>query len=405
VRIPLWPPGLIAAALAVTIAGCSSAAPSRSPEIALSSPGASAATVLTSALPAASATASQSPSPSTVAVARWSKALRVGAVAECGPPVAGIDAGGSQHIAASCDGHLRYAVSTGDGNWTTTDIPAPKDRLELDPKIAFQGTTMYLAYTRVAPDQGCGGTYADVGVYYRRRTLPNGAWSAPTQFGIAKDALQGFRVDGSTLHAVVQGTDGTDYLRIDGSTVQRYTIQAYGASLRVGSDGRARLVTRLGDSLRFGVFNGSGFSTSPIVGTRYDDWAFLLVLDAKDGAHLLWTRSPGTGGCASLDATPEDGTYYATNASGTWESGRFTTQIGPSALQYDDATGTVHILVGTVGLVYYTKSTTGSWNKTSLASTATSAAALARDPANGTLLAVWVRSTGESAGIYVVTKG
>jgi hypothetical protein len=425
--------GLIVAVLALTLTGCTSATATRSPEIAIASPDSS---VAASPEPSLEPSASAAVPPASVAtltqppaaiVATWTKAGLVGPSPECGPAAIGIDSAGRYHVAASCgtpgasfesqDTHVRYFTSLGDDKWSTTDLPAPADRWEFDPKLAFHGSTAYLAYSRVERDSGCGGGYPDVGVYYRVRSLPDGAWSAPIQLGPVGDGLHAFREDSGTILATVHSFDGHIYFEtLRGSDFHRYLIadalqdpDAPQAAMRVAGDGTARIAYAAAGGIRFGRFADSGFTTSTIAGTKPGDFAPVLVLDTSDHAHVLWTRYPH-GGCALPDPPSDAGLYYATNVSGTWKAERFTTASGSAALQVDNTSGQVDILTASGhALGYYTKPRSGPWANTMLSSPGTSMdfgnAALARDPARGTLLAVWSGSSEPSPGIYFATKG
>jgi hypothetical protein len=433
VRTRIRQAGLIVAALALMLSGCASATVTRSPGTAVASPVSS---VLASpepsleasaSAPAHSASVAAPTKPPAAVVASWTKAALVGSSPECGPPAIGIDSAGSYHVAASCsvagaafgseDAHVRYFTALADGKWSTTDLPAPADRWEFDPKLAFHGTTAYLAYSRVLQDGGCGGGHPDVGVYYRTRTLPDGAWSAPASVGAVGDALYAFREDGGTIFATVHGSDMHIYFEtLRGSDFHRYLISdalldsdAPQAAMRVAADGTARIAYAAAGGIRFGRFTGSGFSTSTIPGSKPDDFAPLLVLDANDHAHVLWTRYPH-GGCSGTEPPNDAGLYYATNASGPWKAERFTTSDGYASLQVDDANGQVDILMASGdALRYYTKLRSGSWTNTVLSSPGTAMnfgnAALARDPARGTMLAVWKGYSETSPGIYFATKG
>ena len=329
---------------------------------------------------------------------------------------AGIDVDSRLHVAAGCGGNIVYSVSDGRGAWSSRVFAHPANRLDLDPQIAFQGNVVYLAYTRISPDGGCGSLGPDIGVFYRR-SQPDGSWSAPTRIGEAAEALESFRVSGGTIHAITRGTEaGRYYETVDGTSSHRYPIPGAFASvsLRIGTDGRARIAYQTVDGLRYATFTGSGLSSSAIGGSREDDWAPALVLDRSNHAHVVWTRSPSPGGCAGPGPSPDDGTYYATNASGTWESGRITTHQGGTSLQVDEITGQVHVLVGAAGLRYYTKLPGGAWRGTKVSSVSVLAAVIRLDPATGTLLAVYIKPRESGLGqawtlsgsgrIYAVTR-
>jgi len=156
-----------------------------------------------------SPTGTAEPAPTTNAVpTTWSAPAFVNGLQGCSSVVLAVEETGGDHLASECGdtpSEIRYASSTDGSHWTTTTFTAPANRLEQDPMLAFDGSTLYLAYTRLAPAEGgCGASgLADVGVWYRTRTLPAGAWSSPQQIGSTRDQLQGFWVSGSAIHATV----------------------------------------------------------------------------------------------------------------------------------------------------------------------------------------------------------
>ena len=102
----------------------------------------------------------------------------------CGLPSLTV-ASGRYHTASSCKGAIRYAEGSATGAWTVTTLRSPDEHIEAGPQLAVDGNTLYLAFTRFGPVKDadtCGGpysvTYDDLGVYYRTRTLPDGAWSS-----------------------------------------------------------------------------------------------------------------------------------------------------------------------------------------------------------------------------------
>lgn len=342
----------------------------------------------------------------------WSTAHRISTVAGCDVLSAGIDAASRYHVVAQCGGEIRYFVSAGNGSWAATVFGHPAHRMDLGPQLAFQGDTVYVGYSRIAPGEGCGGGDRDVGVYFRSRTQPNGAWSAPVRIGGPSDRLQSFRVDGQTIHATVQNASNgrVYYETLAGSTLHRYRIPGAigGTSLRIGSDGRAWIVFESSSGLRFATFTGSGFATVRIpVSASGEDVHPALVLDSADDAHLLWTRKPGEGGCATRDTAPDDGTYYSTNANGSWTTHRITKATGETSLQVDSASDRVHALVsGQVGLWYFSKASGGPWTSKRIVPKGwVSSPVIRLDPATGKLLIVYLgaSSTG-STRIYAMTR-
>lgn len=345
--------------------------------------------------------------------ASWTKPVRIVA-ADCSSVAAGIDSTSRYHLVAGCGANVRYAVAASDGSWATTVFPNPPNRMEIDPKIAFRGNIVFVGYTRVAPDEGCGGGYSDVGVYYRWRTLPDGSWSAPIRIGLANDSLESFREAGGTIHATVSGADGRVYYEtLMGTTYHRYLIPGAfggafgGAYLRVGSDGVARFAYATGDSIQYAVFTGSGFSTTRIVRSSFGAGNPVFVLDTHDRPFLLWTHNAaGGGGCVTPGPSPDDGTYFARNTSGAWTSSRFTTRVGGTSLTLDETTGNVHALVASDGLRYFVRSPSGTWTSATLVTGQVWSPSILLDPNTGTLLVVYIRAAnpGGSSAIYALTK-
>jgi hypothetical protein len=346
-----------------------------------------------------------------VAPAGWTKPKVVDRTT-CSTLAATIDEAGEYHAVAECDGSVRYSASRGDGSWASRTFSHPSRRLDLNPQIATEGDLMYVAFTRDAPtDGGCGDDgLRDVGVYYRQRQLPDGRWSAAKRIGEIADHLQSFRVVDGTLHATVVAADGLVYYEtVGGATSNRNLIPgATGStSLRVGGDGRARMAYESDEGLRYAVFDRSGFATTPI-GSDSRDFAPALVLGAGNVASIVWTRAYHGLGCAEPGPFADDGTYFATNASGTWVSERITPGVGTASLTLDVATGRVHVVVSAwaSGLDYYTKLPGGAWSLTNLSVEAVGSPVIRLDPATGALLVVYNRVHRESMpdGIYAITR-
>src|SRR3954468_11069284 len=246
----------------------------------------------TPAVEAPSATPSANPSPTpapsvkpapspTPVPAAWGKAKQV-YKGDCGWLHGGIDAAGGEHAVAWCIGGLLYASSKPNGSWTSQKFTTPENRIEQDPQIAFQGNVAYFAYTRLAIEEGgCGDDgLRDIGVFYRTRTLPSGAWSNPIKVGRSDDELRGFRVDGSTLHAIVQtnGQGRYSYLLVKGGTTTRYSLPGVdgGTSLRIGSNGRAQIAYESNRTIKLATFTGSGFAVETVPGADARDPVLVL---------------------------------------------------------------------------------------------------------------------------------
>jgi hypothetical protein len=341
----------------------------------------------------------------------------VGPAGDCEAPQALIDASGGFHVVAECRTEVRYSVKTG-ATWSTRTFAHPLDAADSAPQITIDGTTLYVAFSR-NPTDGCGEVVAEAGVYYRKRTLPVGSWSAARFLGKPQDRLQGFRVVTGVVHATVTSIDGaTIYETTASGVLKRYAVPGAtgGASLRVGGDGRARIAYEAADSLRYATFTGSSLHWSAIPGTLGRDGNPVLFLDGANRAHVVWermTRRPQTRGCVvdgePPPAPPDNGTYYATNASGSWTSPagrRITTNLGSASLTLDLASGRIHVLLGLWdrGVRYYTKTATGSWSGQWLSSAQSSGVVIRLDQTRQRLLAVYAQFDEAAKGIVAFTK-
>jgi hypothetical protein len=321
----------------------------------------------------------------------------LGKASDCVTVTAVIDAASRYHVAAECDGTIRYYVSIDSGrSWKGQTLAHPAGRMDLDPTIGFDGETLYVAFTRIIPDGGCGGGRGpSVGVYYRSRVLPGGTWSASKRIGPAADTLESFQVAAGTLHATVTGKDALSYYEtLTGTASARYRISdggTGGTSMRVGTDGRARIVYAGQDGIQYARFTGSGFSTRKIPGTTEFDSHPVLALDGGDKSHVAWTRNePATCGESPI------GTWYASNASGSWTSKQITKAVGDTSIEVDGTTGRVRVLVGSeAGVRYYRSVPDGSWKGTTLASTNWARSpVLSRSASSGAILVAYVDGSG-----------
>jgi hypothetical protein len=364
--------------------------------------------------PAPSADSTPTPAP-----AVWSKARTVKGLTGCNDLVGTIDDSGTTHLAVSCGGsgkEIRYATSKDGINWTVTTFKAPSGRFDQGPELAFTGSTLTLAFTRVAPGgEGCGSDgLADVGVNVRTRSLPDGAWSATRRIGMAQDHLQNLRVDGSTIHAVVTNegrSAGSFYERISGDTVSsrvRLGDVTVGIGLRLGDDGLPRLALDDVAGIRFGTLSGGKLTTRPIPGTAGGAGP-VLALGPGNVAYVLWTISPGTGGCVDVGPGPKAGTYLSTNAGGTWSTTKLSKVVGAQSLTMDPATGEVDAVVGGFGsLQLFAKPAAGGWTHKTLTTDFASSAVVRRNPATGGLLVAFVHETldgDDPSTVQVMTKG
>ncbi len=329
--------------------------------------------------------------------AGWTAPRRLGNGSDCVTVTAGIDTAGRYHVAAECKGTINYYVSIDSGrSWNAQALAHPVGRMDLDPKIGFDGKTTYLAFTRIIPDGGCGGGRGpSVGVYYRTRGLPGGTWSASKRIGPAADTLESFQVADGTIHVTVAGKDALSYYEtLKGTASARYPISdsvVDWTSMGVGADGRARIVYSARNGIQYARFSGSGFSTRKIPGTTEFDSHPVIALDAGDKSHVAWTRNePSTCGTSPV------GTWYASNASGTWKAQQITKAVGDTFIDVEDATGRVRVLIGSEAAVrYYKTMSDGSWKGATLASTSWARSPiLSRNPSTGAFLVAYIDGSG-----------
>jgi hypothetical protein len=348
------------------------------------------------------------PTPMPKAAAGWTVPRRIGKATNCVTVTAVIDAAGRYHVAAECDGTIKYYVSIDSGRtWKGQVLAHPAGRMDLDPQIGFDGDKVYVAFTRIIPDGGCGGGRGpSVGVYYRSRVVSGGTWSAAKRIGSAADTLESFQVAAGTIHVTVTGGGDAlpQYETLTGSAFARYLISNEtigGSSMRVGADGRARIVYAGQDGVRYARFTGSGFTTRTIPGTSEADLHPVLALDANDKSHIAFTRNePATCGEGPI------GTWYASNASGSWKTQQITKAFGDTSIEVDGATGRVRVVIGSASGVRYFKSVSdGSWKGATLASTKWAMSpVLSRNAATGAILVAYIDGSASGAIRVVTTK-
>lgn len=354
-------------------------------------------------------------------LARWStKPHRIFSRA-CMPVAATIDGASRFHVAAACGQRIWYATSPNGRSWKTSALAPPADRIDMAPQLAVDGTTLYIAVTRLAPVEPdtCGGEVPvnSVGIYYRSRALPNGSWSAATRIGHVGDLLQSFRVIDDVIHATVVADGGggpVSYESQKGSTFRELRIPGASATaLRIGDDGRPRIAYTTGHALRFAVVTGGDLATTTVFSA--DDVLVdspVLVLGSGDHAFVSWAATEvvdSSEGCSGEVPPPpsHEGTWFATDVDGKWATKRLSKDIGAASLAIDVASGRLHATYNDRrGIRYVTRAADGTWSGSRLHVSADfSGAVLRRDPATGLLLLVgpmWGEDEANT-GIYALT--
>ena len=358
------------------------------------------------------------PQPTATAVhvpTTWSSSSRIFGDG-CSGPSATIDASGRFHVVVGCGMNVRYATSSDGRSWKTTLFRHPAHRFDVEPQIAVDGSTLYVAFTRLRPtDGGCGDDgLVDVGVFLRTRQLPSGPWSAPVRIGQVGDHLQSFRVSDGAVHETVVTRDGVGPIvyrkQAGGSTRSTRLPGAVETSLRIGDDGRARIAYSTGRTLRFATVDADGRVAARRIfdGRNLTVSRPILVLGAGNHAYMTFTADrPYGGGCAEPDFEDSRiGTYFATDSNGTWNVKRLTRVPAETSLVVDVSTGRVDaILGGARALRGFVRTPAGNWTNAPVPRTADmSSPVVRRDPSNGTLLLVAVFFAGEHTAVVAMTE-
>jgi hypothetical protein len=416
---------LVAVVMTVGIAGCGQTATPPSSAVPLPSDAAAAPSGSPIFSPSARAGSSGSPAPSEPSatptprprLARWSTTPRRIFKGGCDSPAVTVDSAGQFHVVSICDGRIRYATSPDGRSWKSSTLPAPADGYDQGPQLAVDGSTLYLAYTHLRPvDQDtCGGRAIledAVGVFYRKRELPDGRWSTPTRIGHESDHLQSLRVVDGVIHETFWADDSTgdvSYASLKGSTFHAIRIPgAEATSLRIGDDGRPRIAYTTAHSLGYAVVAGGDRLETIVVFSANDviTESPVLVLGSSDRAFVSWAGVPGGEGCEGPTPSHE-GTWFATDVDGKWATKRLSKDIGSASLALDVGSGRLHATYNDQrGIRYVTRAPDGTWSGSRLRITADfSGTVLRRDPETGLLLLVGRLSSDDGAkdGIYALT--
>ena len=424
--IGIWQRLAVTVAIVTVAAGCNAAAPaSMSPDpgssVAAVAPPTAAGDVPGSPDPSpfnlptetASPTPHSSPRPAPTAVAAWSKPalIRRG---QCDRLTAAVDSAGHYHVAAVCDGGIRYLTSDDGKAWKETSFVPPIDRLEVDPQLTLDGDTVYLAYNRLAPtDGGCGDDgLQDIGVYTRSRHLPNGSWSSPVRVGGKADRVQSFRVVNGVLHLTITTDDGSGPLHYEsqaGPVVSELLIpSAVSTSLRVGDDGHPRIAYATGHAIRYARVDGAKLAIETVAATDKTNLTSpSLVLGPGDRAYMIWTQTTDSGGgCVSPEPGPLDGLYFGTDASGRWTTTRLSRTPGEASLTLDPSSGRLEVVVKNGPLLTEFSSVGGDrWASTKIPGTESMGNALIRVNPNTHGVSVFALKWDENGSdIYILTR-
>jgi hypothetical protein len=325
---------------------------------------------------------------------------------------AAIDDAGRYHVAAECDGGIRYLTSADGSSWKETSFVPPVDRLEVNPQITLDWNTVYIAYTRLAPvDGGCGADgLEDLGVYTQSRHLPDGGWTDPVRVGHKADHLQSFRVVDRVLHLTVSSQDGRGPIYYESQAGPVFTElqipHAVSTSLRVGDDGHPRIAYATGHSIRFARVDGAKLAVETVAASDETNLvAPSLVLGPGDIAYMVWTQATDDGsGCAAPDPGPIDGVYFGTDAGGAWKTTRLSREPNLASLTFDPSSGRIDVVVDDGPSVTRFSSVGGkTWSSARVAGTVgMSAVAIRVNPVTHGLSLFTFKW--DDSGIYLLTR-
>jgi hypothetical protein len=343
----------------------------------------------------------------------WSKAS-VALSGQCWSPAATVDQQGAYHVVATCGTRVRYATSKDGRRWRAGTFSRPARHHDVSPQIAVDGSVLYVAFNRLREtDGGCGDDgLEDVGVYYRSRKLPSGPWSGAVRIGAAGDHLQSFRVDDGVIHETYASGDGqmsVSYASVADGKFRSVRIPgAVQTSLRIGDDGRARIAYTTGDSINYAIVGrDSGLSTRTVFKSR--DMQLTspsLVLGVGNRAYLAWSAHEMWGGGCADGAEPvsKPGTYFGTDASGTWQVRRISKVVADPSLTLDLDRGRASVVIGTSsGAREMTRLANGTWSGTRIPRTrSVDQLVVRRDQVTGHLLLVGLKWSEDSEKIEIV---
>lgn len=405
---------LIAACTAPAVSPTPLASPASPAAVALTAPPSSTPSPTPSPSPLPSvfadptSSAPAAPSPTSVA-ARWTKARRVNRTS-CDELTAVIDGAGGYHVAAGCEYGIPYVFSSvDDATWTESAIVPPAHRLDMEPRLAIDGDTLYIGVTRIGDGADCG-LPADVGFFLRSRTLPDGAWSDPVRIGARGDRLQDLQVVDGVVHAIVsaEGDGPVSYESRAGATHTRVVLPgAHSAVVRVGHDGKARVAYATEHRIVYATVTGGELARTIIAADKRTNMSYPeLALGPDDHADLKWIQSDQQSGpgCGTSGPGPLDGTYLGTDRGGEWATMRVRRSTFGGSLTMDPGTGQLYMLMpddsGT--LHYLAQRKDGSWSSAKVPGMSAAYESLILvDLTRGRLVVFGA----EGDGIYIVTKG
>lgn len=344
-----------------------------------------------------------------------------------------VDGTGAIHAVSQRGSDLVYATNAS-GSWTQVTITDPVDRRDYMPSLAVDSAgKAHVAFARF-----CEPCYETEGIFYITNKLggPNAGWpTSATLLATGHLYDPSLQVRGGAIHLAYVGDDALPRYRnnASGSWVTKKVsttrwAQA-GVSLRVGSDGDARIAFSdfyggIYYARNIGTDASPVFNVSKVPGTADMDAAPSLDLDSTNRPHIAWQRLPDgvtcfapgavTTGCGPLraqaPATSGVGIYYATVVGSAWtptSQRRISTRLSsPNVELAVTPTGKAHIAIEDDYGVHHFTNKSGSFVRTLLTATGAGIGVDIDLKPNGKPRVVFIRDPYQTAnpGLYLSSR-
>ncbi len=313
-----------------------------------------------------------------------------------------VDGTNHVHIAATGNSGVWYATNRS-GSWVSHKIIGnPAHGGWYGPLIAIDDNDrVYVAATKWQGPE----IPSNMGVFYvtdkgrARGTFP----SSPTQIAAAGKSGQSLKINGGHIYlsldydiCCVSPDWPPVWFRTNasGSWVTTKLGNGWGPSMRLATNGRARIVYSAQVGLRYAVAatTTGSFSTTTIPGTTSNDMGPILSLDAQGYSAAAWLHSTASGWIER----------YSTRKSGSWSTpvAVVSSSLGFDAVSFDtDTLGRPHIVVANADdrILRDWRLAGGTWTATKIAGPAGVNSVSVRRAPSGTVVVAWVTGS----GIYV----
>ena len=309
-----------------------------------------------------------------------------------------IDSTNHVHIAAAGRGGLWYITDRG-GAWNAKRILVnPHNKSYQEPSIALDDhDRVYIAFSRSSCNDCAPGSTDGIFTLTDKGRARGSFPSSPTRLAPAASAEPSLRVSGGHIYLAYQSDcchpGPLPPLRFKTNVTGAWTTAQVaasgdGPSLRLGTDGRARVAYAKPHGIGFATASSAsgGFASVALPGTGSGDFRALLALDLHDRPSVVWLH----------DGVSMNGIRYSSRGSSGWAT---PVEIAPTVgtIGYAlDAQDRPHVVIG-AGKVREERLVAGTW----VASTVSSKGALdvaIRRAFDGHMVVAY---SADPSGIYV----